>query len=310
MTRRIRKKIIKRNLQWALPPETLLEHNRQNVKSLSFTPLRSGTPPNAFDISVRSTGQPASDIPIYNQGNLASAPACAVAGLCQYMVRNFWPNGPSVMFVPSRLYIHYWGTMLQWEHWSSGASYGLRKSIVPSKDTGLSVRAAMNIVSSYGFGPYSHGFIDNGFPRESLYPYNPKNAYVKPPDSLAADAVNHRMSFILTVGDGASISIDDVKNYIYNIGFPIAFSFPVYSSFLSKTVATTGNVPMPQAFTESLQGGNSALIMGYNDTTRQIKCRASWGTGWGKKGYFFLPYDYVTTYGRDFCTFNGIHNFA
>lgn len=312
MTRRIEKKIMTRNLQAALPPETLLQ--AQTVNMQTITPMRPGLPPASFDISVRSGTpgplyQPCSDVPIYNQGNLASSPAHVAAGLCQYLVRNFAPSGPTRMFVPSRLYIHYWATMLQWEHWVDGVVYQFKKGIAPSKDTGMSVRAALNIVSYTGAGPYSYGFITPGFPKEALYPYAPKKAYVKPPDSLSTDAAKHVMGNIVSVGTGGYITIENVKEFIYNNGRPIAFSFPVYSSFLTKTVATTGNVPMPQPLTDTLKGANSALMMAYNDSTRKIKCRASWGTTWGKNGYFFLPYDYVTTYGRDFCTLEGIHTF-
>ena len=36
------------------------------------------------------------------------------------------------------------------------------------------------------------------------------------------------------------------------------------------------------------------LGVGYDDAKQWFIVRNSWGTGWGMKGYFTLPYAYVT----------------
>ena len=36
------------------------------------------------------------------------------------------------------------------------------------------------------------------------------------------------------------------------------------------------------------------LAVGYDDTERRFIVRNSWGAGWGMKGYFTVPYAYLT----------------
>jgi hypothetical protein len=44
-------------------------------------------------------------------------------------------------------------------------------------------------------------------------------------------------------------------------------------------------------------------LVGYNDTTQLFTVVNSWGTGWGKKGYCYFPYKYLTdpNLAMDFC---------
>jgi C1A family cysteine protease len=40
-------------------------------------------------------------------------------------------------------------------------------------------------------------------------------------------------------------------------------------------------------------GGHAVLAVGYDDDTRQLTVRNSWGASWGQKGYFRMPYGYI-----------------
>jgi C1A family cysteine protease len=35
------------------------------------------------------------------------------------------------------------------------------------------------------------------------------------------------------------------------------------------------------------------MAVGYSDKQKRFIIRNSWGTGWGKKGYFTMPYAYL-----------------
>jgi C1A family cysteine protease len=48
--------------------------------------------------------------------------------------------------------------------------------------------------------------------------------------------------------------------------------------------------------------------VGYDDSKQQFIIRKSWGTSWGKKGYFRMPYAYLTdpNLADDFWTIRGL----
>ena len=50
---------------------------------------------------------------------------------------------------------------------------------------------------------------------------------------------------------------------------------------------------MPSS-TESVVGGHAVLAVGYDESERRFIVRNSWGAGWGIKGYFTVPYSYLT----------------
>jgi C1A family cysteine protease len=75
-------------------------------------------------------------------------------------------------------------------------------------------------------------------------------------------------------------------------GFPFVFGFTVYETFESAAVAKTGvlNMPKPR---ERTVGGHAVCAVGYDDKTKRLLVRNSWGSSWGIKGYFTMPYDYA-----------------
>ena len=76
-------------------------------------------------------------------------------------------------------------------------------------------------------------------------------------------------------------------------GFPVVFGFSVYESFMSEEVSKTGLMPMPEKG-EAMLGGHAVMAAGYDNDRRLLLVRNSWGKAWGDKGYFWMPYDYIT----------------
>jgi hypothetical protein len=79
---------------------------------------------------------------------------------------------------------------------------------------------------------------------------------------------------------------------------PAMFGFTVYSS-IPPMGAGTGDIPFPTP-EDKQEGGHAVVAVGYDDQrkigadTGALLIRNSWGTGWGEKGYGWLPYSYVT----------------
>lgn len=72
---------------------------------------------------------------------------------------------------------------------------------------------------------------------------------------------------------------------------PFTVGIAVYEEFESKSVASTGIVPMPTRKSRYL-GGHAVVCCGYTTNNYWIM-RNSWGTRWGINGYFYLPFEYL-----------------
>ena len=77
------------------------------------------------------------------------------------------------------------------------------------------------------------------------------------------------------------------------VGRLVYIGFTVYESFESDAVASTGIMPMPAQADQAL-GGHAVVVVGYDDAKQWWIVRNSWGKGWGAKGYFYMPYAFVT----------------
>jgi C1A family cysteine protease len=55
----------------------------------------------------------------------------------------------------------------------------------------------------------------------------------------------------------------------------------------------SGHLAMPGPKEQCL-GGHAVMAVGYNDSKQWFVIRNSWGPKWGLKGYFTIPYAYLT----------------
>lgn len=123
---------------------------------------------------------------------------------------------------------------------------------------------------------------------ELQWPYDCKKFATSPPSSCYKSALRHcSISSAHVKQDETSI-----KEALFD-GHPIVVAFQVYTSFESDHVAATGMVPMPLA-SEKCLGGHAVICVGFDDSLKCWIMRNSWGVGWGDKGYFYMPYEYLT----------------
>jgi len=194
---------------------------------------------------------------VYDQGQLGSCTANAIAGALQFeQIKQSLHT-----FIPSRLFIYYNERVME-------GTVGT--------DSGAQIRDGIKSVGSIGAPP------------ETDWPYAINEFAVKPPTKAYKDAPlgkalqYQRVPQVLTQMKGCLAS-----------GYPFVYGFTVYESFESPQVAQTGVVPMPAAG-EKVLGGHAVLAVGYDDSSQRFIVRNSWGPGWGMGGYFTVPYAYLT----------------
>lgn len=194
---------------------------------------------------------------VYNQEDLGSCTAQAAGALAQFLMKKL--DLPD--WIPSRLALYWWNRL---------------QIDTINEDSGASLQDAMNTLVKFGV------------PNESLWPYDVSKFKIKPDKPVWSDGYWHSVKTGLAVEQ----NLDDIKACLA-AGYPIIFGFAVFESFETKEVATTGIMPMPKDG-EKLLGGHAVMAVGYDDTTKMVKVRNSWGKNWGKNGYFYMPYEFIT----------------
>lgn len=204
--------------------------------------------------------------PVYNQGNLGSCTANAIAAAVEYVRKK---QADPILFSPARLFIYYNERRLE----------GTTKD-----DAGAFIRDGFKAISQWGV------------PDEQLWPYSDNTVKVgrkippfmrKPPSSVYKSAHTD-----------LAISYEAVPQYRNTImaalaqDFPVVIGFSVYESFESPQMARDGKMPMP-ALTEKMLGGHAVLVVGYDAVEGHWIVRNSWGSGWGDGGYFYMPIPYL-----------------
>jgi C1A family cysteine protease len=195
--------------------------------------------------------------PVYDQGNLGSCTANALAGAL-----DFERKRQEMPFMnPSRLFIYYNERVIE---------------DTVTQDSGATLRDGMKAVATQG----ACG--------ETLWPYVVSRFATKPTAACYTDGAQHTaLQYSRMPQD-----VTHLKTCLAS-GFPFVFGFTVYDSFESDAVAQTGKVPMP-APDEQVLGGHAVLAVGYSDASQRFLARNSWGPDWGIDGYFTIPYAYVT----------------
>jgi C1A family cysteine protease len=195
--------------------------------------------------------------PVYDQGQLGSCTANAIAGAFQFEEMKQNLN----VFIPARLFIYYNERVIE-----NTINY----------DSGGFIRDGMKSIN--GVGVCS----------ESTLPYDISKFTDKPSDACFTEASQHKsVSYQRIVND-----LNQLKGCLAD-GYPFIFGFSVYESFESEEVAKSGQLSMPSQG-ERQVGGHAVMAVGYNENQNQFIIRNSWGDQWGIQGYFTMPYEYLT----------------
>jgi C1A family cysteine protease len=195
--------------------------------------------------------------PVYDQGQLGSCTGNGIAAAIQFDQMKQGKKG----FMPSRLFIYY-------------NERAMENTI--AQDAGAQIRDGIKAVATLGAPP------------ETDWPYDIAKFADKPPLNTYTEAKQD----LVTTYSRVTHNLLQMQACLAE-GYPFVFGFTVYESFEGAAVAKNGIVSMP-AKGEKLVGGHCVVAVGYDDSKRMFIVRNSWGTGWGLKGYFMMPYEYLT----------------
>ena len=194
--------------------------------------------------------------PVYDQGDLGSCTANAIAGAIEFdRKKQRLPD-----FVPSRLFIYYNERVMEG---------------TVSSDCGAQIRDGIKSVNKIGAPP------------ETDWPYDIAKFAQKPPTKAYTDAKLDRALQYQKVVQ----TLAQLQSCLAS-GFGFVFGFTVYESFESETVTQTGIMPMP-APDEKKLGGHAVMAVGYDSSSRMMIVRNSWGPNWGQGGYFMMPFEFI-----------------
>jgi len=214
------------------------------------------------------------DSPIQDQGNLGSCTGNAIAGQIDLIDRK---NGKQLQV--SRLFIYYQERLIE------GTIY---------YDSGAYIRDGIKACYTYGA------------PLESLWPYNINKWATRPSTTAYTDALKRKVT-----GYQRCTNYTNVKAALA-AGNPVTIGFYVYSSFEGSITTNTGMMPYPNVNTEQFLGGHAVCVVGYNDNLNggRFICRNSWGTNWGDRGYFYMPYQVIQniSMSSDFWLISNVNN--
>ncbi len=189
----------------------------------------------------------------YDQANLGSCTANAIAGVMQYVQQQ--ESIPMVM--PSRLFIYYNERAMEGD---------------VGQDAGAQIRDGIKSVAKVGACP------------ETDWPYDISKFADQPPPRAYTDALQGLVTKYLRVSQVPTTMFQCLANQ-----HPFVAGVTCYESFMH---AQGGDIPMPGS-TESVIGGHAIVICGYDQQSQRFKFRNSWGSGWGNNGYGTLPFTYL-----------------
>ncbi|MFN2451714.1 MAG: C1 family peptidase [Candidatus Dormibacteria bacterium] len=228
-----------------------------------YAALRTTVGPLPASVDLRSACPP-----VYDQGQLGSCTANAIAGAVEF---DELKSRSSQSWTPSRLFIYYNERVLE------GTT---------STDSGAQLRDGIKVIAAAGVVP------------EAEWPYDISRFAERPPQPLYDEATRDRISSYARIPQ----MLVQLKTCLAE-GFPFIFGFSVFASLETREVARTGVIPLPQPG-DSMVGGHAVGCVGYDDAAQRFIIRNSWGTGWGEGGYGYMPYAYLIDAGlaADFWT--------
>jgi C1A family cysteine protease len=260
---------------WLPPAPDLRDYTQQHpeiakmARALGIPGIKAPTLPDKVDLRAWCSE-------VFNQKNLGSCSANAGMGIVEYFENKAFGRHLD----GSRLFLY----------------KTTRNLMRVTGDTGAWLRNVMGALTLCGV------------PDEKYWPYTDQDPDfdAEPPAFVYAVADNYEaLKYFCHDPQGVNIARDKVLESVKKFlaaGIPSMFGFWGFPSFEKTNVP--GGIPYPCPG-ESAEWGHAIVAVGYDksmkiknlacnkETEGALLIRNSWGTGWGDKGYGWIPYDYV-----------------
>lgn len=194
--------------------------------------------------------------PINNQGNIGDCSGEAGSELVEWYLNA--QKKPFVRLSPMFVYA--------WERILAGDL---------NQDGGARLQDDATVLTTKGVAP------------EAVWPTNPSTLFSRPSEEANRQALQYRMATAYRLHGLADVLQALAQGHVALIGIL------VYPEFESDIALQTGHVPIPQQFTPIL-GGHALLAVGYDLKAQWVKVQNSWGEQVGDKGFFYLPFAYLS----------------
>jgi C1A family cysteine protease len=209
--------------------------------------------------------------PVYDQGQIGSCTANAIAGAIEFERRK---AAQKPGFTPSRLFIYY-------NERSMEGSTG--------NDAGAQIRDGIKSVNKQGVCPEKMWAYDD---TPAISDGGPWPAGARPAQKPAKTCYDTALDYQTIQYQRVMPILSQMKGCLAG-GNPFVFGFTVYASLYDGKGAPKKVVPLPSS-QDRVLGGHAVMAVGYDNDAQRFIVRNSWGPHNQDKGYFTMPYAYLT----------------